>query len=219
MYSMRFLDDEQENRNLLLKLPDWCRTRWARKVAEAKMDSMNYPGFSKFVKFVKVESDIANDPITCGSSSSSLQSGSSSSKPRYSNNTSTQGSKTYNCVLCGGSHSLQKCDKFIGKSYDDRCAFIRENHLCFGCFFSGHRSKDCRRRMRFDVCSRLHPTLLHNPSISQEKEESSAPIPIVSNAFSSNAASAEKSSMVVPVWLTHSKDSNRSRLVYALLYF
>ena len=71
MYSMRFLDDEQENRNLLLKLPDWCRTRWARKVAEAKMDSMNDPGFSKFVKFVKVESDIAHDPITCGSSSSS----------------------------------------------------------------------------------------------------------------------------------------------------
>ena len=54
LYSMRFLDDEQENRNLLLKLPDWCRVRWARKVAEAKADSLNYPCFSKFVKFVKV---------------------------------------------------------------------------------------------------------------------------------------------------------------------
>ena len=56
LHSMRFLDDEQENRTLLLKLPDWCRVRWARKVAEAKAETLNYPGFSKFVKFVKVES-------------------------------------------------------------------------------------------------------------------------------------------------------------------
>ena len=39
------------------------------------MDSLNYPDCSKFVKFVKVESDIANDPITCGLSSSSSQRG------------------------------------------------------------------------------------------------------------------------------------------------
>ena len=130
LHSMRFLDDEQENRSLLLKLPDWCRVRWARKVAEAKAESLNYPGFSKFVKFVKVESDIANDPITCGLSSSSLQSGSSSSKSRVSHSTHTQ-ARSFNCLLCEGSHSLQKCDKFIGKSYDDRCAYIRENRLCF----------------------------------------------------------------------------------------
>ena len=33
MHSLRFLDNEQENRTLLLKLPDWCRVRWVRKVA------------------------------------------------------------------------------------------------------------------------------------------------------------------------------------------
>ena len=151
LHSMHFLDDEQENRSLLLKLPDWCRVRWARKVAEAKAESLNYPGFSKFVKFVKVESDIANDPITCGLSSSSSQSGASSSKSRVSNSTSTQ-ARSFNCLLCEGSHSLQKCDKFIEKSYDDRCAYIRENRLCFGCLIRGHQSNHCRRRLTCDHC-------------------------------------------------------------------
>ena len=70
--------------------------------------------------------------------------------------------------------------------------------------------------MKCDVCEKPHPTLLHNPANVQANEESSSE-QVVSNAVSSVSSSFEKSSMVVPVWLTHSSAPNRSRLVYALL--
>ena len=160
IHSLRFLDDEQENRALLLKLPDWCRTRWARKVAEDKTKFLNYPKFEKFVEFVKIESEIVNDPITCGSSSNQSQIQRHSFKSKVTNSVSTKSSQS--CLECGGSHSLQKCDKFIGKSYDDRVAFIRENRICFGCLGQGHVSKFCRNRLKCDTCNCNHPTVLHN---------------------------------------------------------
>ena len=191
---------------LLLKLPDWCRTRWARLVAENKTKFLNYPKFEKFVEFVKIESEIANDPITCASSSNQPHGQHHSLKSKVTNSASTKGSQS--CLDCGGSHSLQKCDKFIGKTYDDRVAFIRENRICFGCLSQGHVSKFCRNRLKCDTCNRNHPTLLHNPNAKKSE--------VVSNAISSNS-SRKMSSMVVPVWLSNSKSSKQPRLVYALL--
>ena len=210
IHSLRFLDDELENRMLLLKLPDWCRTRWARKVAEEKTKFLNYPKFEKFVEFVKIESEIANDPITSASSSHESHTQRHSFKSKVTNSISTKGSQS--CLECGGSHSLQKCDKFIGKSYDDRVAFIKENRICFGCLRQGHVSKFCRNRLKCDTCNGNHSTLLHIP----DQLDGSKSSKVISNAMSTRSSN-KMSSMVVPVWLSNSKSSNPPRLVYALL--
>ena len=70
--------------------------------------------------------------------------------------------------------------------------------------------------MKCEICEKSHPTLLHDPSNVQTKDESPSE-QVVSNAVASAQSNFEKSSMVVPVWLTHSTDPHRSRLVYALL--
>ena len=70
--------------------------------------------------------------------------------------------------------------------------------------------------MKCEFCDRYHPTLLHDPANTQSKEQSPSE-QVVSNAVSSSTSNLEKSSMVVPVWLSHSKFPTRSRLVYALL--
>ena len=49
-----------------------------------------------------------------------------------SHSTSTTSSRS--CLCCGGSHSLQKCDKFIGLSYDERVAFVKEIGCALGAF-------------------------------------------------------------------------------------
>ena len=51
LHCMRFLDDEQENMQLLMKLPDFCQKRWARVVHKAEMTTHNFPDFLQFVSF------------------------------------------------------------------------------------------------------------------------------------------------------------------------
>ena len=121
----------------------------------------------------------------------------SSSSVLQSISLSTSTTFVKSCLCCGGSHSLQKCDKFIGFSYVDRVAFIKANRLCFGCFFSGHISKDFRRRMKCEVCQKFHPTLLHRFDDVYSSNES---LPqVVSNALSSTSSNVEKTCSVVPV--------------------
>ena len=230
------LDDPKENYKMLKLLPQWCVNKWADRIETYQEEHDEaFPPFENFVKFVSAQAKRMNNPIIAQvnskvSSSQSSQSSSSASskfKSRASLSTSsTSDSKAPSCRLCGGSHSLQKCDKFAGLSYDDRCSFVRENHLCFGCLRGGHRSNDCRSRNKCDTCGRRHPTLLHNPNwqdSAKKPDKSTSNVtkseePVVANAVSSKKGSDQvMSSMVLPVWLTHSKVPNRSRLVYALL--
>ena len=229
------LDDPKENYKMLKILPQWCVNKWADRIETYQDEHEDeFPPFANFVKFVSSQAKRMNNPIIAqvnskGSfSQNSQQSSSTSSKSRASLSTScSSDSKASSCRLCGGSHSLQKCDKFIGMPYDDRHCFVRENYLCFGCLCSGHRSVDCKSRDKCDICERRHPTTLHNPNyqVAVKKKDSSnvtkSEEPVVANAISSKEKSSgqEMSSMVVPVWLTHSKVPNRSRLVYALLDF
>ncbi|XP_064619532.1 uncharacterized protein LOC135482979 [Lineus longissimus] len=62
--SLRVLDDDRENRKLLMKLPDWLVKRWARIVADWRSKHGEYPPFRRFTEFVYQESEIANDPVT-----------------------------------------------------------------------------------------------------------------------------------------------------------
>ena len=119
-------------------------------------------------------------------------------------------------MLCEGSHSLQKCDKFARLSYDNRVAFIREHRLCFGCFCSGHQSKDCSRRLSCEICHKIHSTLLHKPAVVNSSQDSYS-LPVVSNAVSSIKSNVKKTYSVVPVWLSHASMPTRTKLVYALL--
>ena len=225
------LDDPKENYKMLKLLPQWCVNKWADRIETYQEEyGDQYPPFENFVKFVAAQAKRMNNPIIAQVVSKvslvqSSQSSSTSSKSKASLSTSSNlDSKDSSCLKCGGLHSLQKCDKFAGLSYDDRILFVRENYLCFGCLRSGHQSIDCKSRDKCNVCERRHPTTLHNPNYQTDKQKqdstdvTQSEEPVVANAVSSKKGSdQEMSSMVVPVWLTHSKVPNRSRLVYALL--
>lgn len=64
MKALAILNDCNENRKILVKLPDWLTTTWNQKVIEMEEQSSQFPSFSQLVKFLKREAKIACNPIT-----------------------------------------------------------------------------------------------------------------------------------------------------------
>ncbi|XP_063448067.1 uncharacterized protein LOC134727615 [Mytilus trossulus] len=136
--------------------------------------------------------------------------------------------KDLTCTFCKKTgHFIDSCYQFLKKSVNERKNFAKENGLCFGCLGYGHTSKKCQKRKKCEVCSRFHPTSLHGdfhkPIISVNKDkplETSTVENYKSHTgavFMNNTKASCKSSMIVPVYVSHSDDPDNERLVYALL--
>ena len=176
--SLKVLDDERENRKLLLKLPSWLTTRWARIVAEYRSTEGVFPSFSQFVQFMTKEADIANDPITSIPSfkTSELSSVSKVVRVKKGISLKTEGSgiktdsekgtdskKPVSCYYCKKDHILNHCEEFVCRPLSERMAFVKDNRLCFRCLRKGHQSKRCQYKWKCETCSGTHASLLHNP--------------------------------------------------------
>ncbi|KAL6470498.1 hypothetical protein MHYP_G00216170 [Metynnis hypsauchen] len=68
---------------------------------------------------------------------------------------------TKTCLFCDGEHNLDSCTKLKGKSHNEKIDFLKSKGCCFGCLKQGHMSKSCRAKVSCQVCSLMHPTLLH----------------------------------------------------------
>ncbi|XP_038055961.1 uncharacterized protein LOC119727951 [Patiria miniata] len=244
--SLQVLDDERENRKVLVKLPDWLINKWARKAVEFKEKQKKYPPFSDFVKFMQLEAKIACDPVTSiqglrgqdrqndkgerkrtpGGSSFST----SANEATKNSNTGRGIQNPKSCLLCSKNHNLGDCWEFLKQPLEERKTFAMKKGLCFGCLSQGHMSKHCKRRATCKTCAKSHPTALHgdirktekpteggkNPQQNSEKQQTS-----VSShtgvSHLSGTSNCCKSSMIVPVWVSHRDKPEKERLVYALL--
>ena len=242
--NLSILNDERQNQLLLTKLPDWLVNRWTRKVRSYTRDKDIYPPFMEFVEFIKEEAEVMNDPVasihalraksqvkTQTRQSIILQS--SSSENRGSTKKEQDKSKINTaCPLCSESHDLDECSSFKSKSLKERKDFVRMNNLCFACFVPNHKSVNCRRRKTCEVCSRRHPTTLHEynastvQATSNTQEENAEPAKqSVSLATTLSTIQEEDSfhpvtSIVrqfVPVWLSTTDAPDNEILVYAIL--
>ncbi|XP_038070490.1 uncharacterized protein LOC119739571 [Patiria miniata] len=189
--ALKILDDCEENRRLLSKLPDWAAARWNRQVTKKLDETLNYPGFEEFVEFVRKEARVACNPISslhalkATDESETEQTQGGSRRANRSRGTAlTVGSNEINkmpkegqtstksmfqpkpCQNCRKTdHHIDKCPGFGTKSLAERRKFIQENRLCFGCLKKGHLSKECRRKLTCDKCKRRHPTILHDDAL------------------------------------------------------
>ncbi|XP_061759712.1 uncharacterized protein LOC133554697 [Nerophis ophidion] len=189
--ALEILNDCNENRKILSKLPDWLIAAWNRKVMEMEQEKKQFPSFSHFVRFLTWEAKVACNPITSVQSlkssdtdkprSQRLQSfgaktlnTSSNEKTLTSFNEKTTTSKENNfmtCIFCErNNHTLHKCRKLMEKAVTDRVKFIQAERLCFGCLQSGHRSKNCSNRSVCDTCEKKHPTCLHEERTKDEQK-------------------------------------------------
>lgn len=58
------LNDWEENRKLVHKLPDWAALRWNRQVTQSLNENQEFPSFKEFARFTSNEAEIACNPIT-----------------------------------------------------------------------------------------------------------------------------------------------------------
>ncbi len=235
---LAILDDCEENHKLLKKLPDWITRRWSRVVTERLDESGEYPSFSCFTRFIQKEARIACNPVA----SPLLIKATDDRQPKRTralhtntkrNNPTEKVEKVFSskskppCPICKDEmHGVVKCPTFAAKSLEDKKAFIRENNLCYGCLRKGHNSKDCKMRHSCGICSRRHPTCLHEErenrsveakekqSTSTDKGTSQDEIKVTSHAVSQRVFAT---SSIVPVFMPSVNEPQKEVITYALL--
>ena len=233
--SLRILDDSLENRKLLSKLPKWCQREWAKKVAD--LDYKSYPKFYEFVSFVVRVADRVNNPILAADCDDIKQrphaKDTSKKRPTQVRSLQTASENTLNtpmspkdsntrkgCTYCKlDNHILNNCRKFRALTPAERENFVKGNGLCYGCLTFGHRSKECRRRSKCDVCNGKHPTSLHGDyeSLHQVEVSSKESVSVEANTKKTGCQTAPMSSMIVPVYLSSDKKPKEECMIYALL--
>lgn len=141
------------------------------------------------------------------------------------------------CINSKEEHELDTCAKFMKISIPNRRAFIISKRLCWGCLKWGHSNCSCRRKRSCRTCGEVHPTALHGekresnqtkPDRSPKPNEASKPEKNVNSQQSTVSNCIEvhdtkdtgepvSHSLIVPVWVQHSNDSDKKILTYALL--
>ena len=71
------------------------------------------------------------------------------------------------CLFCSEKHHLDTCEEFMKKSSKERKNFFFQKRLCLGCASkTDHRIANGKHEKVCKICSKPHPTCLH-----QEKEK------------------------------------------------
>ena len=67
------------------------------------------------------------------------------------------------CIVCGDSHDIVVCNRFIQMAVHQRWDIARLHKLCFRCLGRSHFGQDCpqTRACRIDECSLSHHRMLH----------------------------------------------------------
>ena len=216
--AMRVLNDESENINMIKKLPIWLGRKWTRRVATYREENEEYPSFSEFVDFLSREDRIAHDPASKAlqkddNTKNQMRGGSFASESR---NAAGPGSTFGVCIYCSERHPINSCDKFRLKPFEFRMRFIRENRLCFGCLNKGHHVRNCRIKKDCKVCRGRHPTVMHTDENSAEGLTTTASATTCAS-YNRRLYTPRKSSMVVPVYISHSNYPQNERVTYAMI--
>ncbi|CAB3993642.1 Hypothetical predicted protein [Paramuricea clavata] len=168
------------------RLPVHLRSKWAEKASQL-YDKHVTPDFSHLTEFVQSRAAVANtyfgqiigskvdmrkDGGDKGRRNPPFFKGNNTSLATYGQNVEDVGNESKGrnllCVLCKGSHHLERCHKFRAQNLQQRRDLIKSKRVCHACLSPGHFVKNCRgaRMCGVEGCQRRHHPLLH----SSEKE-------------------------------------------------
>ena len=215
---LRILDGETEIVEMTKKLPVWLSREWSRRVAVYRKKNEEFPPFEDFVNFLVSEDELAHDPFTRALHTSEVPRGTNkgTSFAAESNNMNRPGNNFGACAFCEEKHYIMNCTKFKIKTLEFRRNFIRENRLCFACLGRNHQARDCKNRRTCDICQGRHPTIMHayGTSAGDTTATASATTCAVNNYHSHTPT---KSSMIVPVRISHINQPDREEVIFAML--
>ena len=193
MQDIKFLDElntPSQIREVVLKLPYRLREKWRTRAFDFYEHKKRRAKFPELVSFIERQARMAMDPLYGDIQDPAAKRDQRGSKP-FSGKVSHLDLKKSSfatvaspavgvkqevnttsrpCVFCAGEHSDESC-KINKRPHKEKIECLKGKGICFGCLVKGHRSKDCRNRLKCDVCSQSHPTVLH---IHKEKNEEKA---------------------------------------------
>ena len=81
--------------------------------------------------------------------------------------------KAHVCTARIKNHELTDCSHFACLPHQEKMSIIHSLALCFACLKQGHRSSNCKRRVRCAICDSRHPTSLHLDRTGEDREQTS----------------------------------------------
>lgn len=235
MKSMSELDSTQILQSISAKLPSYSGVKWCRSAHEVQVKEKRLVGFTDFVKFVKQEAEVANDPIfspdvlkrerkrnglardSNRGTRSKYQGGTNPSQSLVTSATPVDHSeqqqsaatsgREQSCPVCNGKHPIVKCSNFIKATADKRLDLISEKRLCFRCFRAGHISSDCTSKQTCSECGKRHNTLLHGATLKTKTHSEQTP--------SSTQSSRNPPQPLQPARVAESAHSNAASVTHS----
>lgn len=218
---LKVLNDQEENKKLLYRLPDWLVTRWGSTVAEHDMKGQPYPNFHVFTTFMAAQARMATRPICSLLALKENEPNNSPQRRVRAFHTATTQETTpllkithKTCPFCKSSadHYLPSCNIFLSKDLKDRRAFVVEQRRCFRCLRTGHGAKTCPNPHKCQKCKGKHPTALHDDNFTPKQIASATTHRLLREI---NPISA--TSLTMPVWISSGDNPSVEKLVYALI--
>lgn len=248
------LDNPTNLRVIVSKLPYKMRERWRVSAFDIQENSGRRAKFSDLVKFLNRQAKIALDPLfgdirDANDKGKQYLKPDRTFRPKGSAFATSVGPATKEklpdankgtmrhtvdafqrpCVYCGKGHSLADCQKIRKLPQKERVDFLKGKGLCFSCLTQGHLSRDCKKRIQCDYCSKRHPSMLHYERTEDvavddklndaEYADAEAPSPIPITGGICGATGAGNSSRVLAIVPVHIKLKKSSKIIdtYAFL--
>lgn len=163
-----------------LKLDSDTMFEWQKHTQEMK----NVPHYHELLEFIDLRARASESIISNKPRNAKLDT--HSKKPITSFVANSQAPGIPRCVSCKTEkHPLYYCPKFKSSSYDERLAIVKANNYCINCLRSGHFVKDCKSSHRCRSCQRLHHSLLHITSTTDDSSANPQHSTVASNAVTS----------------------------------
>ena len=180
------LHSPEEIMRIVRKLPYKLRDKWRTKCHNLHENCLQVQ-FNHLVNFVSDQTAVLKQPIfgnindETPKRSSGTSSGNRTRKALATTTMEISSSNSEFCSYCKReNHVINECRTFEKLNPDKKSKFVRDSSLCFGCLKGNHISRNCNRRLKCDICSKMHPTVLHSSSppavtSSHQREASSRP--------------------------------------------
>ena len=148
---------------IVRKLPLELQDKWCEQALEFK-EAGHIVGFADMVKFVSHASKALNHPVYGADAVRAAAKRYTSkvpSEPESSSFVTHTTTFERQCAMCHGLHDLDECQDFNEKTVNEKRAFLRQQHKCYGCYGMNHISRNCPKKRICHKCGKCHPTALH----------------------------------------------------------
>ena len=220
------LNSADENKKILIKLPQYIRDRWARTVDRylyGENGTGDYPSFGVFCKFIDDEARVANGPSVNTVNHTVKSTYRKPTAVAYRNEAEVDGAKTEkHCNLCSLTHWIQECDKFKQLNLQERRKHASKKGLCFNCLRRGHLRAECKRKGKPMIYEGLQNA--QTTQITQTTQtESSTASPTITQSHEARSHRTDVGTEckvytpVVKVTIHHPDQPHRKTETYAML--